>query len=145
MREVEMKQSKHLLSTAMAAAMVMGMTGLYPANAQQEYIPTATAKTLYQAPLPGVEGKEVIIKHFDIPPGFVGGRHFHPGPVYVYVLEGELTVETEGKTETYRAGQLYPEPLNSVMQGKNLSASDDLELVVFQVGDIGKPMMIKAD
>jgi hypothetical protein len=31
------------------------------------------------------------------------------------------------------------------MQGKNLSASDDLELVVFQVGDTGKPMMIKAD
>ncbi len=87
----------------------------------------------------------MIIKHFDIPPGFVGGRHYHPGPVYVYVLEGELTVETEGKTETYRAGQLYPEPLNSVMQGRNLSASDDLELVVFQVGDIGKPMMIKAD
>ena len=140
-----MKQSKHLLSTAIAAAMVMGMAGLPLANAQEEYIPTAKVTTLHQAPLPGLEGKEVIIKHFVLPPGFVGGRHFHPGPVYVYVLEGELTIETEGKTETYRAGQLYPEPLNSVMQGRNLSASDDLEFVVFQVGDIGKPMMIKAD
>ena len=140
-----MKQSKHLLSTAIAAAMVMGMASLPLANAQEEYIPTANVTTLHQAPLPGLEGKEVIIKHFVLPPGFVGGRHFHPGPVYVYVLEGELTIETEGKTETYRAGQLYPEPLNSVMQGRNLSASDDLEFVVFQVGDIGKPMMIKAD
>ena len=140
-----MKQSKHLLSTAIAAAMVMGMAGLHLANAQEEYISASKVTTLHQAPLPGVEGKEVIIKHFVSPPGFVGGRHFHPGPVYVYVLEGELTIETNGKTETYRAGQLYPEPLNSVMQGKNLSASNDLEIVVFQVGDIGKPMMIKAD
>ena len=140
-----MKQSKYLLSTALAAAMVVGMASFHSANAQQEYVPKAKVKTLHQAALPGAEGKEVIIKHFGIPPGFVGGRHFHPGPVYVYVLEGELTVETEGGTETYKAGQLYLEPLNNVMQGRNLSASDDLELVVFQVGDAGKPMMIKAD
>ncbi len=139
-----MKQSKYLLSTALAAAMVVGMTSFHSANAQQEYVTKAKVQTLHKAPLPGIEGKEVIIKHFGVPPGFVGGRHFHPGPVYVYVLEGELTVKTEGGTETYKAGQLYPEPLNSVMQGKNVSGSNDLKLVVFQVGDIGKSMMIKA-
>ena len=140
-----MRRSKYLLSTALAAAMVVGMAGFHSANAQQAYVPKAKAKTLHQAPLPGVEGKEVIIKHFDFPPGFVGARHFHPGSVYVYVLEGEFTVETERGTETYKAGQLYPEQINNAMQAKNLSASDDLEFVVFQVGDIGKPMMIKAD
>jgi hypothetical protein len=31
------------------------------------------------------------------------------------------------------------------MVGKNLSASDDLELLVFQIGDVGKPMMVKVD
>ena len=140
-----MKKSKYLLSTALAAAMVVGMANFHSANAQQEYVPKANVKTLHQAPLPGVEGKKVFIKHLDLPPGYVGGRHFHPGPVYVYVLEGELTVKTKGGTKTYKAGQLYPEQLNEVMQGKNLSTSDDLELLVFQVGDIGKPMMIKAD
>ena len=140
-----MKQSKYLLSAGLAAAILMGMAGFHAAEAQQEYLPKAKVQTLLQAALSGVEGKEVIIKHFAIPPGFVGGRHFHPGPVFVYVLEGELTVETEGKTETYGAGQLYPEQLNTVMQGKNLSTSDDLELLVFQVGDIGKPMMLKAE
>ncbi len=121
------------------------MASFHSANAQQEYVPKAKVKTLHQAPLPGVEGKEVIIKHFGIPPEFIGGRHSHPGPVYVYVLEGEFTVKTEGGTKTYKTGQLYPEALDQVMQGWNLSASDDLELLVFQVGDIGKPMMIKAD
>ena len=140
-----MKKPKFLLSAVLAATVVVGMASFHSANAQQEYVPKVKVKTLHQAPLPGVEGKEVIIKHFGIPPEFVGGRHSHPGPVYVYVLEGEFTVKTEGGTKTYKAGQLYPEALNRVMQGRTLSASDDLELLVFQVGDIGKPMMIKAD
>ncbi len=140
-----MRQSKYLFGIVLAAAMVVGMASFHSADAQQEYVIKAKVQTLHKAPLPGVEGKEVIIKHFGIPSGFVGGRHSHPGPVYVYVLEGELTVETKDGIETYKAGQLYPEQIDQVMLGKNLSASDDLELLVFQVGDIGKPMMIKAD
>lgn len=139
-----MKQRKFMLSTALASVMLIGMAGFQAADAQQEYVSKAKAKTLHKAPLPGVQGKEVIIKHFAAPPGFVGGRHSHPGSVFVYVLEGEFTVEIDGKTKTFRAGQLYPEAINKVMQARNLSTSDDLEVLVFQVGDIGKPMMVKA-
>ncbi len=137
-----MRSTRYLLGTALAAAMAVAMAGPQGAHAQ-EYVSKAKVKSLAQVPLTGVEGKEVIIKHFTVPPGFVGGKHMHPGPVFVYVIEGTLTVETGGKTETYRAGELYPEPLNSTMRGKNLSTTDDLEFVVFQVGDVGKPMMIK--
>ncbi len=139
-----MRQSNVLSATALAAAMVVGMSSFHVAHAQKAYIPKAKVKSLHQAPLPGVAGKEVIIKHFSFSPGYVGGRHSHTGPVYVYVLEGVLTVITKKGTETYKAGELYPEPLKSVMQGKNVSGSNDLKLVVFQVGDIGKSMMIKA-
>jgi quercetin dioxygenase-like cupin family protein len=85
----------------------------------------------------------VIVKHFAIPAKYVGGKHMHPGPVFVYVLEGEFTVELDSGTKTYKAGDLYAEAINTAMVGRNLSATDDLELLVFQVGDIGKPMMIK--
>lgn len=140
-----MTRSKYLLNSALATAMGIGIAGFQPADAQQEYVSTGTSQTLHKAVLPGVEGKEVIIKHFHFPPGYVGGKHFHSGPVFVYVLEGEITMETERGTETYKAGQVYPEPLNQKMQAKNLSTSDDLEIVIFQIGDIGKPMMIKAE
>ncbi|MHA1528609.1 MAG: cupin domain-containing protein [Alphaproteobacteria bacterium] len=80
-----------------------------------------------------------------IPPGYIGGKHLHTGPVFVYVLEGVLTVETENGTETFGAGDLYPEPMGVTMKGRNLSASDDLEILVFQVGDPGKPMMVKVE
>ena len=139
-----MKQTTYLLSTTFASAILFGMTS-FQATGAEEYVSKARAKTLYKAPLQGVQGKEMIVKHLAVPPKFVGGKHMHPGPVFVYVLEGELTVELAGKTKTFKAGELYPEDINAAMVGRNLSATDDLELLVFQVGDIGKPMMIKVD
>ena len=136
----------HTLGVLLSIAVAVGLAdGNETSASEQEYVSKARTKTLYQAPLAGVEGKEVIIKHFQIPPEFVGGKHMHPASVFVYVLEGELTVETEGETLTFKAGELYPEPLRKSMVGKNLSASDDLELIVFQIGDEGKPMMVKVD
>ena len=138
-----MKKTKRLLSTALASTILVGMASIQVADAGDEYVSKARSKTLYKAPLQGVEGTEVVIKHFSLPPKFIGGKHMHPGPVFVYVLEGEFTVETASGTKTYRAGELYPEKIDAAMLARNLNATDDLEIVVFQVGDIGKPMMIK--
>lgn len=142
-----MKRTSYLIATAMAVVAVFGLLGAKGAQAQseQEYVSKAKSQTLHKAAVPGMEGKEVIIQHLAAPPGFVGGRHYHPGPVYVYVAKGELTVETDDGAETYKAGTVYPEPLERPMRGKNLSGSDGLELVIFQIGDVGKPMMIKAE
>ncbi len=140
-----MKKIKCLLSTALASAILFGMASFQAADAAEVYVSKARAKTLYQAPLQGVAGKEMVVKHFAAPAKFVGGKHMHPGPVFVYVLEGELTVELESETKTFKAGELYAEDINAAMVGKNLSETDDLEILVFQVGDIGKPMMIKVE
>ncbi|GMQ76558.1 MAG: hypothetical protein BMS9Abin01_1839 [Gammaproteobacteria bacterium] len=137
-----MKKSAYLLSVALASGISIGLSSFQVADAQ-EYVSKARAKKLYQAPLQGAAGKEMVVKHFSVPSNFVGGKHMHPGPVFVYVLEGELTVELAGGTKTFKAGDLYAEDINASMIGKNLSATDDLEFLVFQVGDIGKPMMLK--
>lgn len=133
-------------SFVLPALMALTLAGVGDANAgEQEYKPKAKVTSLIETPLAGVKGKTVIIKHFEVPPGFVGGKHFHPGPVFVYVLEGELTIETEATgRQTIKPGQLYQEPIRSVMQGRNMSTTDPAKFVVFQVGDEGKPMMIKA-
>ena len=134
------------IGTVLFAAAAVVMAGWQGAQAaEQEYVPKVHAKTLHQAPLAGVDGKEVIIKHLALPPEFVGGKHMHPGAVFVYILEGELTVEAGGKTLTFKAGDLYPELPEQTIVGRNLSASDDLELLVFQIGDAGRPMMVKVE
>ncbi len=134
------------LGQALALAGVLSLGAAFSLDVQAaEYKPKAEVTKLLRVPLAGVEGKEVVIKHFSFPPGFVGGKHFHPGPVFVYVLEGELTVETDAGIETISAGKIYREELRQTMRGKNLSTTDAAKIVVFQVGDEGKPMMIKAE
>lgn len=124
------------------AVLLTGLQGIYAA--EQEYKPKVKTTPLVEAPLAGVKGKTVIIKHFEIPPGHVGGKHFHPGPVFVYVLEGKLTIDTEGTVrQTINPGEVYQEPISSPMQARNLSTTEATKIVVFQVGDEGKPMMIK--
>ena len=141
-----MKSMKPLLGIPLTLAVIMGMACFQTTAAQEkEHISKALMTELYKAPLQGVDGKEIIVAHFAAPPGFVGGKHMHPGPVFVYVLEGELTMELEGETKTFKQGELYPEAINAAMLPKNLSTSNDLEILVFQVGDIGKPMMIKVE
>jgi quercetin dioxygenase-like cupin family protein len=139
-----MKFSK--LGLALTLAAVVSLGAAFSLDVQSaEYKPKAEVKSLHEGPLTGVDGKTIIVKHFTLPAGFVGGKHFHPADVFVYVLEGELTVETEEGTLTIPAGELYPEVPGMVMVGKNLSADNPTKIVVFQVGDAGKPMMVKAE
>ena len=138
------KNSNHWPIIASMVVVLSATTGFQTAGAD-EYVSKAKARTLHQAALPGVPGKEIIVKHFSMPPNFVGGKHMHPGPVFVYVLKGELTVELDNETKTFKAGELYPEDINASMVGKNLSGSQGLEFLVFQVGEAGKPMMIKVE
>ena len=134
------------LGHALALAGVLSLGAAFSLDVQSaEYKPKAEVTALHEGVLTGVDGKTVIIKHFTLPAGFVGGKHFHPADVFVYVLEGELTVETEEGMRTVAAGELYPEVPGMVMVGKNLSTSVPAKIVVFQVGDTGKPMMIKAE
>ncbi len=138
--------SPNTVKIGLALAAAVAIAGLSIQTGQAaEYKPKAEVKSLAQGPLAGVEGKEVLVRHITLPPGHVGGRHFHPGPVVVYVLEGALNIESGGKTQTVNAGELYQEPLRAVMQARNVSATSEVKLLVFQVGDAGKPMMVKAD
>lgn len=134
---------------AASLALAIGLSGPAGAGSESadagEYVPEAETVEHHQAPLAGVEGKEVVVKELTLPPGFEGGRHQHTGPVFVYVVEGELTIETDEGEQTFGAGELYPEPLDVVMRGKNVSADAPTRIVVFQVNDAGEVMMKKAE
>jgi quercetin dioxygenase-like cupin family protein len=81
--------------------------------------PTVTRKILLKqdSPVPGYEEDLVMV---GIPPGGREGRHTHPGSVIIYVQEGTLTFDYEGKpTATYNPGDsLYVEP-DKIHEGIN--------------------------
>src|ERR671919_1912645 len=113
---------------------------------KEEYVSTAERNVLVEEALAGAEGKIVSINHFKMPSEWVGGKHYHSGPTYVYVLKGTFTVEEEGKpAQTFQAGELYVEPVGNPMKAFNKSADEPFELLVFQVQNEGEPLMYQAE
>ena len=73
------------------------------------------------------------------------GRHMHPVPTYVHVLEGILTVEVEdGSRQTFKAGNGFLEIVNTWHNVKNLEEVPLRFLVVF-AGEEGKPNLIQPE
>jgi quercetin dioxygenase-like cupin family protein len=126
---------------------VIGGQDALATEKKEAYVPPgAVKKTLINEPLHGVKGQVVTIDHLTAPAGWVGGKHYHSGPVYVYVLEGSFTIDEQGKERrTFKAGELYKEPIGTPMQARNLSVSEPLKLLVFQVTPEGEPPMVKTD
>ena len=138
------------LVLVLMAAITVGAIGVLVVSAQEKkeiYVPTADMKTLVDnKPLHGVDGKHVTIVHGSFPAGWLGGRHYHTGPVYVYVLEGSFTIDEQGKPrQTFTVGQLYEEPIGTPMQARNISISEQLKVLLFQVHGQGEPLAYKVD
>lgn len=65
--------------------------------------------------------------------------HSHPVPVYVYMLDGEIEVRSEGASpQRYKAGEVFIETQNRKHQAFNVAAGRSRLLVVF-MGEAGKP------
>jgi len=81
----------------------------------------------------------------EIQPGKESGRHLHPIPTYVHILQGTLTIEFEdGSRQVFKEGQGFLEGTNSWHNGKNLGDAPVKALVVF-AGEEGTSNMVRPD
>jgi quercetin dioxygenase-like cupin family protein len=145
-----MSRSMIAIGAIVAAGIIVGAVGVEEAKAAEKkevYVsPGADRKAVFTGSLHGMDGHEVTIEQFTFLPGWVGGKHYHTGPVFVYILEGAFSVTEQGKKDqTFNAGALYQEPIGTPMQARNLSMSEPLKVLLIQVGRKGEPLMIKAD
>jgi quercetin dioxygenase-like cupin family protein len=74
-----------------------------------------------------------------VPPGGVSRWMTHPVPAYVYVLQGDLTVEfTDGKRKTFHEGEVILQPRAAWHRGRNEGQRPLRFLAVF-IGAKGVP------
>jgi quercetin dioxygenase-like cupin family protein len=86
-------------------------------------------------------GREVIQARVEIDPGVTSPRHTHPGEEIIYVLEGLLEYQVEGKPPvTLKAGQVLFIPAGTVHAAKNVGSSNAAELATYVV-EKGKPLV----
>ncbi len=94
---------------------------------------------------PKTSSPEVTVLMVEIPPGGGTGWHFHPVPVYAYVLSGSLIIETEdGEKQAFAEGDAIIENVNTLHNGRN-TGSVPARLVVFYTGEKGSPTTVKVD
>jgi len=61
-----------------------------------EIAPPPKATTLMTRDLEGIAGKEMLVLTVEYPPGGVSPPHRHDASVFVYVLEGAVTMQVSG-------------------------------------------------
>jgi quercetin dioxygenase-like cupin family protein len=100
---------------------------------------TTTTTGDYPAKYLNTQVPEITAMKVEIKPGAETGWHSHPGPLYAYVLEGNLTVEVKGgNTYHFTAGDAIVEVVNIPHNGKN-PGTTPVTLIVFYTGETGTP------
>jgi quercetin dioxygenase-like cupin family protein len=131
--EVKMKRTMAMASLALAAACSTATA--------QDAKPLLLKKEVVQA-MPRGAQQEISVLTAAFKPGDRTAFHTHRFPVTVYVIAGAFTLDLEGlPTVVVRAGEAFVEPPNVRMTGYNRSASDELKVVIFYVGDPNTPFL----
>jgi quercetin dioxygenase-like cupin family protein len=101
----------------------------------------AARTPLLKTELHGMEGMEANMVLLEGGPGFQTERHTHSGHVFVYVLEGAIELHFDGQEPVrVSAGEAAYELPNHAMVGRNVSSTEGVRAVVFQIGKAGEPL-----
>jgi len=124
-------------ATATAGLIAASVFALPVARAQQAGI----KRTDLQRHDLSVPGREAVQVRVDIDPGVAFGRHTHPGEEIIYVLDGSLEYDIEGKPPmTLKAGDVLFIPAGTIHAAKNVGSVTASELATYIV-EKGKPLL----
>jgi quercetin dioxygenase-like cupin family protein len=130
----------HMKTTLiMGVAMLIAGSGLASDVAQAQQ--PGTKRTDLQRHDLSVPGREVVQVRVDFDPGYVAPRHTHFGEEIIYVLEGTLVYEVQGRPPaTYKAGDVLLVPAGAIHSVKNVGSGNGAELATYVV-EKGKPLI----
>jgi quercetin dioxygenase-like cupin family protein len=121
---------------ALATSIALCQTG----RAQQ---PQIKRTDLLTTDLADLGNKQMHVWIADIAPGATTGRHSHPTPRFVYVVQGAVVVEMDGKpAETFETGRAFVEIPNAVHNFRNASTTEAARALGFQYAGKEQPLQI---
>jgi quercetin dioxygenase-like cupin family protein len=130
-----MQNTRLLLTAAAAAGTLLGILGDRIASAQN---PLKTGTILQRVELASAKGHEAILVQRELPPGGSSGKHTQSENEIVYVLDGSITLEVDGKpAATLKAGEAFQTSPGQVHEVKNASATAPAKALAFYVAKKG--------
>lgn len=101
--------------------------------------PPAVSRRIVLSEPASVPDRDAIMALVELPPSSSEGRHTHPGELFGFVLEGSISLESEGRpTLTLKAGDAYhvlPGRVHNVLNRGTATA----RTAVVLVAEKGKP------
>jgi quercetin dioxygenase-like cupin family protein len=107
-------------------------------------VPGLTRTDLQREDL-SIPGRELIQNRVDIAPDTPAIRHWHPGEEIIYVLEGSLEYEIDGRRPlTVNAGEALTVPAEAIHAVRNVGGGNAAELATYVV-EKGRPLLNLAE
>lgn len=130
-----------MLALVLTAGGALSLIGGRSASAQEGVTRTPILKKDLEAD----PKKEVTMFIGEFKPGGRTGKHYHPGPEFIYVLEGRGVLEQVGKPPVdLKPGvaiYLQSDPAKPTVR-INLSKTDVMKLLVILITEKGQPLAI---
>lgn len=116
----------------------VGVSGIHLASAQRQGL---TRTEVLKTDMAGMQGQEAHMWVADIAGGAATGEHSHPTPRFVYVMEGSVTLEVEGRSpQVFNVGEGFQETPNLVHNFRNTSPTEPAKALGFQIAQQGQPL-----
>jgi quercetin dioxygenase-like cupin family protein len=120
---------------------ISSIPALDTAQAQQTVTPAGSRRTPLQHADLTAPGREVVQVRVDFDPGYVAPWHTHPGEEIIYVLEGTIEYEVQGRpAKIYKPGEVLIVPAETPHTAKNVGTTNAAELATYIV-EKGKPLI----
>ena len=139
-----MKNRRWMIATGFAIAVLAGTLGIRASIAQPAAKPAAAPPGFKRVELNRHDssnpGHEVVMARAEFDPGGAVPKHTHPGEEVAYVLEGEITLEVDGKPAQHlKTGDSFYLPGGTVHAAKNTGKGGAKVLATYIV-EKGKPL-----
>lgn len=100
--------------------------------------PLKAGTILQRTELKDAPGSEAILVLREVPPGKESGKHTQMGNEIVYILQGAVILEVQGKPPvTLKAGEAFQTSAGQVHNVKNASATEACKALAFYVAKKG--------
>jgi len=130
-----MKRVHLLPAVVLLVGIALGVLGGQMLTAQEGL---RMGTVLQRTALVGAKGLEAILVLRDVPPGGESTKHTQAGNEIVYILEGSVILEVQGKPPvTLKAGEAFQTVAGEVHNVKNASTGAHTKALAFYVAKKG--------
>jgi quercetin dioxygenase-like cupin family protein len=130
-----MKRTHGLLGVVLAVGVALGLLSSRMLSAQD---PLKSGTVIHRTDLVSAKGMEAILVLREVPPGAASGKHTQSSNEVVYILEGSVILEVQGKPPvTVKAGEAFSTAAGQVHNVKNASSSAPTKALAFYIAKKG--------